>query len=107
MIAGTARMTLCSVNLGGSCLTRGQPGRGDHAGRPARPSAAPDRPIVDAYAHAIHVVFLAAVPVPIVALVLALFLKQVPLRGTAREAASDVGEGFSMPEGSDADQQLS
>jgi MFS family permease len=63
-------------------------------------------PIVDAYAHAIHVVFLAAVPVPIVALVLALFLKQVPLRGTAREAASDVGEGFSMPEGSDADQQL-
>ena len=63
-------------------------------------------PIVDAYAHAVHVVFLAAVPVPIVAFVLALFLKQVPLRGTARETASDVGEGFGMPEGSDASQQL-
>jgi MFS family permease len=63
-------------------------------------------PIVEAYAHAVHVVFLAAVPVPIVAFVLALFLKQVPLRGTAREAAADVGEGFGMPEGSDANQQL-
>jgi EmrB/QacA subfamily drug resistance transporter len=63
-------------------------------------------PIVDAYAHAVHVIFLAAVPVPIVAFVLALFLKQVPLRGTARDTASDVGEGFGMPEGSDASQQL-
>jgi EmrB/QacA subfamily drug resistance transporter len=63
-------------------------------------------PIVDAYAHAVHVVFLTAVPVPIVALVLALFLKQVPLRGTARETASDVGEGFGMPEGAEASQQL-
>jgi hypothetical protein len=68
--------------------------------------AAQIAPIVDAYAHAVHVVFLAAVPVPIVAFVLALFLKQVPLRGTARETASDVGEGFGMPEGSDAGQQL-
>ena len=55
-------------------------------------------PIVDAYAHAIHVVFLAAVPVALVAFVLALFLKEVPLRGTSREAAPDVGEGFGMPE---------
>ena len=68
--------------------------------------AAQIAPIVDAYAHAVHVVFLAAVPVPVVAFVLALFLKQVPLRGTARETASDVGEGFGMPEGSDASQQL-
>jgi MFS family permease len=37
-------------------------------------------PIVDAYAHAIHVVFLAAVPVAGIAFVLALFLKEVPLR---------------------------
>jgi MFS family permease len=63
-------------------------------------------PIVDAYAHAVHVVFLAAVPVPIVAFVLALFLKEVPLRGTARGTAADVGEGFGMPEGADANQQL-
>ena len=63
-------------------------------------------PIVDAYAHALHIVFLAAVPVPLVALVLALFLKEVPLRGTAREAAADVGGGFGMPEGDDASHQL-
>ena len=53
-----------------------------------------------------HVVFLTAVPVPLVALVLALFLKEVPLRGTARGTAGDVGEGFGMPEGGDARQQL-
>jgi len=63
-------------------------------------------PIVDTYAHALHVVFLAAVPVPLVGLVLAFFLKEVPLRGTARSTAADVGEGFSMPEGTDAKQQL-
>ena len=63
-------------------------------------------PIVDAYAHAIHIVFLAAVPVPLVAFVLALFLKEVPLRGTARSAASDVGEGLAMPEAADARLQL-
>ncbi|WP_460629432.1 MDR family MFS transporter [Intrasporangium mesophilum] len=63
-------------------------------------------PIVDAYAHAIHIVFLAAVPVPLVAFVLALFLKEVPLRGTARSTATDVGEGFAMPEAADARLQL-
>src|SRR3954453_23190628 len=63
-------------------------------------------PIVAAYAHAMHVVFLTAVPVPLVALVLALFLKEVPLRGTARSTAGDVGEGFGMPEGADANRRL-
>ncbi len=63
-------------------------------------------PIIDAYAHAIHVVFLAAVPVAGVALVLALFLKEVPLRESARVGATDVGSGFSMAEGSDNAQQL-
>src|SRR3954471_16142792 len=63
-------------------------------------------PIVAAYAHAMHVVFLAATPVGLVAFVVALFLKQVPLRGTARETAPDVGEGFGVPESADANQQL-
>src|SRR3954452_18810060 len=63
-------------------------------------------PIVEAYAHAMHVVFLAAIPVGVVAFVVALFLKQVPLRGTARESAPDVGEGFGVPEAADAGQQL-
>ena len=68
--------------------------------------AAQIAPIVDAYAHAIHIVFLAAVPVAGAAFVLALFLKEVPLRRTARASASDVGEGFSMPTGDDSMLQL-
>ena len=63
-------------------------------------------PIVDAYAHAIHVVFLAAVPVALVAFVLSLFLKEVPLRGTARADASDVGDAFGMPESDTSAHQL-
>ncbi len=63
-------------------------------------------PIVATYAHAMHVVFLSAIPVGVVAFVVSLFLKQVPLRGTAREAAQDVGEGFGMPDNTDASQQL-
>ncbi|SOD71990.1 EmrB/QacA subfamily drug resistance transporter [Jatrophihabitans sp. GAS493] len=63
-------------------------------------------PIVDAYAHAIHVVFLWAVPVALAAFVLALFLKEVPLRDSAKAGAADVGSGFGMPESSDNDHQL-
>jgi hypothetical protein len=62
--------------------------------------------IVDAYAHAIHVVFLAAAPVALVAFGLAWFLKEVPLRGSTRAGASDVGDGFGMPEGSDRVRRL-
>lgn len=50
--------------------------------------------------------FLAAVPVALVAFVLSLFLKEVPLRGTSRVASSDIGEAFGMPEGADSAQQL-
>jgi hypothetical protein len=63
-------------------------------------------PIVNAYAETIQVVFRSAVPVAAVAFVLALFLKEVPLRGSARAAAKDVGEGFGMPEGGDSARQL-
>jgi EmrB/QacA subfamily drug resistance transporter len=68
--------------------------------------AAQIQPIVDAYAHAIHVVFLAAVPVAVVAFVLALFLKEVPLRDTSRAGTSDVGDAFGMPESGDSVHQL-
>jgi hypothetical protein len=40
------------------------------------------------------------------AFVLSLFLKEIPLRGTARAAATDMGDGFAMPEPPDADQGL-
>ena len=63
-------------------------------------------PIVDAYAHALHVVFLAAVPVGLAGFVLALFLKQVPLRDSSRAGASDVGGGFGMPDSADSSIQL-
>jgi hypothetical protein len=62
--------------------------------------------VVHAYAQSLHVVFLAGVPVALAAFVLSLFLKEVPLRGTARAAATDMGEGFAMPESPDADQNL-
>ncbi|HEX5117144.1 MAG TPA: MFS transporter [Pseudonocardiaceae bacterium] len=63
-------------------------------------------PVVHAYAQSLHVVFLAGVPVAVVAFVLSLFLKEVPLRGTSRAAATELGEGFAMPESADADQSL-
>ena len=63
-------------------------------------------PIIDAYAHALHVVFLGAVPVALVAFVLALFLKEVPLRESSRAGAGDLGDGFGMPEDSDREYRL-
>lgn len=63
-------------------------------------------PIVHAYAQALHVVFLAGVPVALVAFALSWFLKEVPLRGTSRAAATDIGDGFAMPEPTDAERSL-
>ncbi|MGS0688004.1 MDR family MFS transporter [Nakamurella sp. GG22] len=61
-------------------------------------------PVVEAYAASLHNVFLWAVPVALLALVVAFFLPQVTLRGTDR--ASGTGEGFAIPEGSESDTQL-
>ncbi|MEV0764571.1 MDR family MFS transporter [Nocardia sp. NPDC050435] len=58
-------------------------------------------PIIDAYAEAIDFVFQWVVPVALLGFVVAWFLKQVPLRDSVRGGASDVGEGFSMPNSSD------
>jgi hypothetical protein len=55
--------------------------------------------IVDAFAHALHIVFLAAVPFAAAGLVLALLLKEVPLRvTTGRGAAQDAAESAAVPE---------
>lgn len=62
-------------------------------------SAAQIEPIIAAYSHSIHVVFLSAVPVAGAAFALALFLKETPLRGTSLAGARDVGDAFGMPEG--------
>ncbi|WP_329113796.1 MDR family MFS transporter [Streptomyces sp. NBC_01353] len=54
-------------------------------------------PIVEAYADTLHTVFLWTVPVAAIGFVVALFLKQVKLRDTARASAPDMGEGFASP----------
>lgn len=54
-------------------------------------------PIVQAYADTLHTVFLWTVPVAAIGFVVALFLKEVPLRDPARASAPDMGEGFGSP----------
>ncbi|MFE3185201.1 DHA2 family efflux MFS transporter permease subunit [Streptomyces violascens] len=54
-------------------------------------------PIVQAYSDSLHTVFLWTVPVAAVGFLVALFLKQVELRDTARSASTDMGEGFAQP----------
>ncbi|GAB1646391.1 DHA2 family efflux MFS transporter permease subunit [Krasilnikovia sp. MM14-A1259] len=54
-------------------------------------------PIIDAYASGIQYVFRWVVPVALLGFIVACFLKEVPLRGSARAAATDVGDGFSAP----------
>ncbi|HEY3261661.1 MAG TPA: MDR family MFS transporter [Pseudonocardiaceae bacterium] len=63
-------------------------------------------PIVDAYAQTIQSLFRYAIPVAVLAFLLALLLKQVPLRDFARVSATDLGEGFGMPDVQDSDAEL-
>ena len=60
-------------------------------------------PIVDAYADALDLVFLCAAPVALLGLIVALFLKEIPL---LEGETSDLGEGFGMPSSESADQVL-
>jgi EmrB/QacA subfamily drug resistance transporter len=64
--------------------------------------AAQAAPIIDAYADALHTVFLWAVPVAGLGFVVALFLKQVRLRDSARATSTDMGEGFASPNSGDS-----
>ncbi|GGN65121.1 MFS transporter [Actinoplanes lobatus] len=63
-------------------------------------------PIIAAYESSIQHVFRWVVPVALLGFVVAWFLKEVPLRGSARAAASDVGDGFSAPTSADRIDQL-
>jgi len=54
-------------------------------------------PIINAYADSLDKVFLWSVPVALVGFLLALALKEVPLRSSARASAADMGDGFGMP----------
>jgi MFS family permease len=53
---------------------------------------------VGGYTEALQTVFLAAIPIGVLTVLIALALRQVPLRDTAKAAATDLGEGFSVPE---------
>ncbi|MEV6671935.1 MDR family MFS transporter [Streptomyces sp. NPDC051162] len=63
-------------------------------------------PIVDAYADTVNYVFFWVVPVALAGFVVAWFLKEVPLRDSARAGASDMGEGFAAPDSAEAERQL-
>ncbi|WP_405020712.1 MFS transporter [Kitasatospora sp. NBC_00070] len=63
-------------------------------------------PFITAYADTVNYVFQWVVPVAVVGFLVAWFLKEVPLRDSARAAASDLGEGFGAPDTADADKQL-
>ncbi|MFD4761746.1 MDR family MFS transporter [Streptomyces sp. NPDC058439] len=64
--------------------------------------AAQSAPLAQAYADTLHTVFLWTVPVAILGFVVALFLKQVELRDTARAGSTDMGEGFAQPGAGDS-----
>lgn len=63
--------------------------------------AAAAAPVVKAYADSLHTVFLWTVPVALLGFLVALFLKQVELRDSARMGAPDMGEGFAQPSSGD------
>ncbi|MGW0392438.1 MDR family MFS transporter [Streptomyces sp. NPDC003042] len=60
-------------------------------------------PIIDAYAEALHTVFLWTVPVAVIGLVVAFSLKEVKLRDSARAGSTDMGDGFASPVTSSGD----
>ncbi|WP_328906954.1 MFS transporter [Streptomyces sp. NBC_00234] len=59
-------------------------------------------PLAQAYADTLHTVFLWTVPVALIGFVVALFLKQVKLRDSARAGSTDMGEGFAQPSAGDS-----
>lgn len=63
-------------------------------------------PIVNAYADALDLVFLCAAPVALIGFIVALFLREVPLRETEAALAMDLGEGFGMPSTESPDKVL-
>ncbi|MFJ2897109.1 MDR family MFS transporter [Streptomyces sp. NPDC087218] len=59
--------------------------------------AAQSAPLAQAYADTLHTVFLWTVPVAVLGFFVALLLKEVKLRDTARVGSTDMGEGFAQP----------
>ncbi|MEW2066701.1 MDR family MFS transporter [Streptomyces sp. NPDC007346] len=68
--------------------------------------AAQVEPLAQAYAQTLHTVFLWTVPVALIGFVVALFLKEVKLRDSARLASTDMGDGFAQPGSGDSEKLL-
>jgi EmrB/QacA subfamily drug resistance transporter len=64
--------------------------------------AAAAKPLIEAYADTLQTVFLWTVPVAFLGFLVALFLKQVQLRDSARMGSTDMGEGFASPSTADS-----
>ncbi|MGP3954307.1 DHA2 family efflux MFS transporter permease subunit [Streptomyces sp. 7N604] len=63
-------------------------------------------PFINAYAETVNDVFLWVVPVALTGFLVSWFLKEVPLRDSARAGALDIGEGFAAPDTRDDELQL-
>ncbi|MGX2993318.1 MDR family MFS transporter [Streptomyces sp. JNUCC 64] len=63
-------------------------------------------PIVQAYQDALQTVFLWTVPVALLGFLVALLLREVPLRDSARMGSTDMGEGFARPSSGDSQRLL-
>ncbi|ORV83280.1 MDR family MFS transporter [Mycolicibacterium iranicum] len=63
-------------------------------------------PIVEAYSDSLGLVFLCAAPVAVIGFLVALTLKEVPLRDIETTTALDMGEGFGMPSSEDPEKLL-
>ncbi|OXY84878.1 MDR family MFS transporter [Streptomyces sp. 2R] len=68
--------------------------------------AAQAEPLAQAYAQTLHTVFLWTVPVALIGFLVALFLKEVKLRDSARLASTDMGDGFAQPGSGDSEKLL-
>ncbi len=98
-VFGTLYTNALGTNLGAALARTGLPQSAVSSPEAVHALPADQQAIViAAYSDTISTVFAYAVPVTLVALVVALMVPRVPLRGLAKAAATDVGEGFQMPD---------
>jgi EmrB/QacA subfamily drug resistance transporter len=97
-IFGSLFANFLAARLGQALIASGAPAKAADSPQTLHQlSPAMAAPIIDAYADSLGTVFLCAVPVAVVGFVVALFLKEVPLREMDAVSATDLGEGFGMP----------
>ena len=106
-IFGSLFTNFLADRLGPALLASGAPARAAESPQALHElSPAMAAPIVDAYADSLGTVFLCAVPIAVIGFVVALFLKEVPLREMDAVSATDLGEAFGMPSTETPDQIL-